>query len=315
MLDDIREWISDNLRYILLVFAGILLVVIAVLAIRLVTSLGSGKKTQTEAATENESETTPESEVQNDLVRNQEEVLDVVTRYYTARQNKDYDALSELCEVFNDNVKADYEKQDKPIESYNNIMTYSKAGLTEDSYSVFAYFDIKLTGIETLAPTLRGLYMVTDEDGSLIVSDPASHPDQKAYQEQIWTDDDVQALMRDVNSKLRDAMAQDEDLAAFVEEQNSTGSETGSDDDGEDGDTDDGTGNSEAIIGTMYATTEANVRGNPSTDGTLYWTLSTGMSVEVLENLDSGWSKIRFNTSGGTIIEGYVMTQYLTSQQ
>ena len=36
MLDDIREWISDNLRYILLGVAGLLLILIIVFAVRLI---------------------------------------------------------------------------------------------------------------------------------------------------------------------------------------------------------------------------------------------------------------------------------------
>jgi uncharacterized protein YgiM (DUF1202 family) len=123
------------------------------------------------------------------------------------------------------------------------------------------------------------------------------------------TDADVQALIADVEKKLSDATAQDEELKNFVKS-GTTSTDTQSSDD-EDGTTS-GEGSS-AATGTMAATTTVNVRGEPSTDATLYGILTEGMEVEVLENLDSGWSHISYVT-GGTTIEGYVMTQYLSAQ-
>lgn len=334
MLDDIREWISDNLRYILLGVAGILVILIVVLAVRLIGGRKSDEKKQNAPAVEDELQTTsedadtkpqttqeetgeePAGTAGDALKRNEPDVLDLVTRYYTAKLNQDYDTLGEICEVMDDSAKAGYEALDAAIESYNNLMTYSKAGLTQGSYVVFAYFDAKLTGFDTLVPTLRGLYLDTNEDGKLIVSDPKNHPDQEAYQEQVWTDDDVQALRKDVAAKYNDSLEQDPELASFVAsvQPDQTGN---TDTDGTGGNGDDSVDNdgNGASLGTMYATTVVNVRGEPSAESTLYGTVTTGMQVEVLENLDSGWSRIRYNTSDGTIIEGYLMTQYLTSAQ
>ena len=44
MMDNFREWLSDNLRYILLGLAVLLVVVIAFFAIRLISGGGSSKK-------------------------------------------------------------------------------------------------------------------------------------------------------------------------------------------------------------------------------------------------------------------------------
>ena len=333
MLDDIREWISDNLRYILLGVAGILVILIIVLAVRLI---GDGHKTEkskkeqkvaeTEQEPQSENKTaTPPASTTASLERNQADVLDLVTSYYTARLNQDYDTLAEICGELDDNAKAAYEAQDEAFESYNNLMTYSKPGLTEGSYVVFAYFDSKLTGIDTLIPTLRGLYLVTNEDGKLVVSEPESHPDQRAYLQQVWADEDVQALRKDVADRYNESIAQDPDLAAYVasieseadgtgasveDDAESTGEENG-DAAGNESDGD----NSDAQLGTMYASTGVNVRAEPSAESTKYGSLDFGMQVEVLENLDNGWSRVSFYTSEGTPKEGYVMTQYLTSGQ
>ena len=282
---------------------------------------------ETEKQTNSAADDTTDSPIKtagDSLERNQKDVLDFVTRYYTAKLNQDYDTLGEICEVMDDDSKAGYEALDDVIESYNNLMTYSKAGLTEGSYVVFAYFDAKVSGIDTLVPTLRGLYLVTNEEGDLIVSDIDSHSDQKAYLQQVGSDDDVQVLRKDVADRYDDSIAQDPELASFVEsiengEANGAGTDgtdgDGNDDgndDSADGNTDNGAGDK---TGTMYTSTGVNVRSEPSAESTLYGTLLTGMQVEVLENLDSGWSRISYYTSNGTTMEGYVMTQYLTDAQ
>ena len=317
MLDNFREWLSDNLRYILLGLAGILLLVIAFFAVRLVSGLGSPKEKEPETQQSTEGVTEAESEKKEGgaLVRDQSDVLDLVTRYYTARAGKDYDSLTAMCETFDDEVRGAIESEDAAVESYSNIMTYSKAGLTDGSYVVYIYFDAKLTGVNTLAPGLRGLYLTTNDAGTLIVSDMDSHPEQAAYLAETQTDKDVQALIEDVNQKLEDAKAQDDDLKAILEKEPENGTDGEDTQGGEDAD---GGEDGEPVVGTatgtMQTTTQVNVRGEASADATLYGVLMQGTSVEVLENLDSGWSKIRY-TSGGNTIEGYLMSQYLTSAQ
>lgn len=310
-MDDFREWLSDHLRYILLGLGVILILVIAFFAVRLVTGLGSTKKNkETEAVTEagtevQQSEVLPEDAEVSDLVKDNPDVLNLVTKYYNARAAKDFETLKGMCETFDDSIQAEIEQTDAAIESYDNIITYSKNGPEEGTYIVYVYFDIKLTGIDTLAPTLRELYAVTDVEGNLMVGDKT---EVESYLLERQADGDVQALVTDVDQKLQSAMAQDENLKNFVQAQ-ATGS-TPAVPEGSDTTVD----SAEAVTGTMMATTTVNVRGTPSTDGTLYGSVMEGQQVNVLENLDSGWSKISY-TAGGTTIEGYVMTQYLGAVQ
>ena len=308
MLDNFREWLSDNLRYILLGF----------FAVRLVKGLGSPKKNEPETqqvSTERTTEAEAEKKKTTTLVQDQPEILDLVTRYYTARANKDYDALAAMCEVFDDTARSEIESQDAAIESYSNIMTYSKPGMTDGSYVVYIYFDAKLTGIDTLAPSLRELYLVTDVEGNLMIADKDSNPEQEDYIEQLRADDDVQALIKDVDKKLDDACNSDPALKELIEPSGDSSNTTSGDGTSEGDDTTQGEPVVGTTTGTMQATTEVNVRGTASTDGTLYGVLTTGMTVEVLENTDTGWSKVRYSTADGTTIEGYVMTQYLAEVQ
>lgn len=308
MLDDFREWVSDNLRYILLVLAAILLVVIAFFAIRLVSSLGAPKEKKAETeqvSTEAETERSSEKQASVSLTSNDPDLLNLMTKYYTALASDDTATLAAICE--NVEVANDEKKENAGIESYSNIKTYSRSGMTDGTYIVYIYFDAKITGIETLAPKLSQHYVVTDVEGNLMVSDRNSSQELNDFVEQAATSADVQALIQDVNSLLAERQEQDEDLKNLVV------SASGPQSDGGDGGGDEGSGTGTSSSGTMLVTEAINVRSEASASSTLLGTLYQGTEVSVVENLDSGWSHIQYTTGDGVAMDGYVMTQYLTS--
>ena len=311
-MDNFREWLSDNLRYILLGLAVILLLIIAFFAIKLVRGIGSPKTSEpeTQAITETVTEAAKDDS-ENKLVKEtaDSELQQLVEQYYTAVAAQDYDTLQSISESFTDEDKKKVENA-SAIESYNNIVVYSKKGLTDGTYIVYAYCDAKITGIETTAPRLEELYVLTNADGKLVFGDADSSQELQDYVLKMQTDADIQALVKDVNGLLDAAMQKDADLASYVEaqknNQNTDSTQTG------DGDTSGDTANGDTT--TMQATTGVNVRAEASADAAINGSLYAGMQVEVLENLDNGWSHIRY-TADGTTIEGYAMTQYLEAVQ
>ena len=315
-MDRVREWISDNLRYILLGLAVILLIVIAFFAVRLIQGIGSGNEEpqQTERQTESGTESVSESSGEDlSLTRNDQNIVNLMTEYFTALQNKDMDTLRTLQDPFD--TEDEQAAQNSAIEAYSNIITYSKPGLTEGSYVVYAYADEKITGIDTLVPSLQELYVVTNSDGNLVITDKDSSQELIDYIAERQTDEDVQALVEDVRGKVSDAVAQDTDLEEYVDSLSSENSGTDTSTESESG-SQTGTEAGSASAGdTMTATTTVNVRSEASTDGVIYGSLTEGMEVTILESLDSGWSHIQYTTADGTTIEGYVMTQYLTNAQ
>ena len=151
MLDNFREWLSDNLRYILLGLVVVLIVVIGFCVVKLVggssssgNTAGSGKTeseisteisnstaastgTTSENSTEKTEETsTPASEGSSEnesLVKDDAAVLTLVKKYYTAAAQKDVTTLQAIVNPWNDEVKNSIIQNDF-IESYNNISTY-----------------------------------------------------------------------------------------------------------------------------------------------------------------------------------------------
>ncbi len=329
MLDKIREWISDNLRYILLGLAAILIVILAVIIVRVVTRNSSGSSAERVVI---QTETEEETENEIALVRNQPDVLELATRYWNAYGEKDFDTLGEIYEqTVSEEKKTEIDEGDAAVEAYDNIMTYSKPGLTDGSYVVYVYMDLDLAGIETEAPTLRQMYMETDADGTLyVVPDDEYTADIQAYLSLRLTDSDVQALITAVNESLSEKCEEDEQLARYVD---SAGSDADSDEDavggedsqeaaadasgdydsdsGEDADTGD-VSDAGTSVGTATVIDGVNVRSEASTDGEIISALYEGLDVNVIQDMGDGWLEISFVDESGNTVTGYVKSDYLS---
>ncbi len=313
MLDKVREWISDNLRYILLGLAAILLIIIVVIAVRGATHSGSSDKKESSAVVETELQTEEETEDEESLVRNETDVLNTAKEYWAAVRDKDYDTLEKLCDKeFDDEDKEKIDEMDTAVESYDNIATYSKPGLTDGSYAVYVYMDLKLTGIETEAPTLREMYMETGDDGDLVVIQKDDYTSAiSEFMNERVADSDVQALITEVNNTLSELCEQDEDLANYVNPGSSSDSDNEDALAGEDVASSDDSGSSDSTGQTATVSDGVNVRSEASTDSEILSALYAGLQVNVLETLDDGWAKISFIDESGNTVTGYVKSEFL----
>lgn len=136
--------------------------------------------------------------------------------YYAAKASSD---ISKLKSLYSDPTKAEskeaLESKVKYIEEYRNIKSYAKKGYIEGTYIVYVYSDIKFASINTLAPSLAKLYVVTDEEGNLKVYSGEMDPELKAYFDERNSDEDVQKLIVDTDKKGKKAKESDEDLMIF----------------------------------------------------------------------------------------------------
>ena len=310
-VDNFREWLSDNLRYILLGLAIILVLGIAIFVVRLIGGNTGGSQKEpinltetkgTESATEGssqaaQSETTAESTAQTEaLVENNADILTFVTNYYTAIADKDLDSFRTLVDEVSDET-AQTIQNGSPIESYNNIKVYSKSGPADKSYVVFVYYDAKLTGVDTLAPSLSCLYLKTNDEGTLYATDPSS--DEQAKIDEIKSQDDVKALITDVKQQYEAARDSDENLKSVLSELGTPQTEVDL--------PEASTSGVEANKVVMCTDDEVNVRADSTTTADIIGTLSKGATVTRIQELDNGWSEIRYGD--GT---GYVSSEFLT---
>ena len=317
MFDDFREWLSDNLRYILLGLAVILVIIILFCIVRLVTA-GSRKdsaneqpgqtNTKVESVTENEgtgnepanqAPTSTES-----LSRNDAAILTLVQKYYDAVAAKDVATLSQIVSPWNDSVQESILANDV-IEKYNNITTYSKQGLDAGAYVVYVYFEGKVADYETLVPSLSRLYVTTSDGGDLVISYGSSlDSDVADYINTVSADDDVRALREDVNRQYEEALASDPDLKAFIDTLDTgAAQETAAEEETEE--------EQPATPTEMTAIAGLNIRETPSTSANILGSVANGTNVTILEDAGDGWVKIHY-TYAGSDVTGYVRLEYLT---
>ena len=300
-MDDIREWISDNLRYILLGVALILVIILAVTGIRAISHLGKGSsstKSETESETSASTDTIVDGSASSGtLVQNDADVLTVMTSYYTAKTNKDLETLKKLDPSL-DETEEKANLDSSYVESYSNIKTYSKQGPADDSCVVYVCYDGKVQNIDTLVPSLTQFYLKKGADGSYVITDPTGDQAAESFIEETRTSTEVQNLIDTVNKQCEDAKNSDPVLKEFM-------SKYGNSQDGETEAETETEGSAE-----MVANDSCNVRSEPSTesDENVIGGLVAGDTVTKLGETDDGWTEIDFYGQNA-----YVKSEFLSS--
>lgn len=293
--DDFREWLSDNLRYFML-GGGILLVVLVLFfSVRACTRLRRGNSGEETAQEETTSEETvveetvtpaPEGDSSNTaqepvLEENNEEIRDLLTRFYDALGSKDVTQLRTIVDNLLPEDEARITNSNDFIEKYTLGDIYTAKGLTEDSRVVFACYDFTCTGIETPAPALAELYVVKDAEGEWKVDGSAWEDSEiTKFTQELANEKEVTDLLADVQTRNDEARASDADLAKFL----------------------DGLGD-EVIVSfgskgeqttvTMVTNVQCNVRAEPSTESESLGILDEGTEVTVLGD-EGEWKIVEY---------------------
>ena len=112
------------------------------------------------------------------------------------------------------------------IESYENTQYYTKRGINSGEYAVFVYDELKLSGIDTLAPNLSVFYVKPADSSSLYIyrgnynaaTGTYVYEDEvQNYINDLYKDADVSELITTVNTRMDSACANDSDLMDFME--------------------------------------------------------------------------------------------------
>ena len=155
------------------------------------------------------------------------ELNTLITNYFTAYATDDLDALAAIAYPMTDNEKSYIGVFSQYIENYQNIKCYYKKGVTEGSYLVSVYYELKFYGVDTLAPGLDFFYVETNEDGGLFINNLYSSYNMGRTENELDANvyavilkfeqqDDVIALLEQVETKYTEAVASDVNLATMI---------------------------------------------------------------------------------------------------
>ncbi len=317
MLDNFREWLSDNLRYILLGLAVVLVIIVGFCIFRLIG--GSSSKTPEKGKTTTAVTTSADDEKSSEaaaapvsvsapaagpsLTVNDEKLLNLAKQYYTAVSAEDEATLATIVEPWNDTVKEETFALNDKFKSFENITTYSKDGPVDNSYLVYVYCECRVDGVDTGIPTLLNPLVVitTDSSDLKIASDRSEYTD---FINESNASEDVQALISEVNKQYEDLKKANSQVDSY-----STGATSGT---AEEASTEvEGSSSTGQTYGTATATDGVNVRSEGSTNGAVLGTLYPGQEVSIVST-DGDWTHITYtDTTSGTTIDGYVSSSYL----
>lgn len=170
----------------------------------------STKPTSSEASTAN---TGDKNKLQKDTFP---KINELVQNYLSALVKCDMDTLSKYVTDTDTIDLKTLQKQSEYIEDYKNIECYTLNGKVEGSYIVYVYEELKIIGIDTLAPGMIRLYITTTEDGKLYIASGTTDDDTSNYINSTSKNEEVIELIKSVNLKLTEAQASDADLKKFI---------------------------------------------------------------------------------------------------
>ena len=307
-MNGIRDFILDNIRYII---SGILLVCIVITLVKCTGEKDPDKEMLPEkddvVASEDEQQEVSEEPV-NDLKENAYPAVNaLVLDYFKAKASGDIDALKKTVSVLDEDEADSVTKMAELIESYNNIVCYSKIGPEESSYVVYVGYDIKFVNVETMAPSLTLLYVCTAADGSLFINNGEWDAQSEAVISGFNEGEDVKQLLSGVETKYAEALEQDEKLRNLAATIQSASEE--SEDEGNEDTADESEDEPAASEETVYAKATVNIRSQASETADRVGQIAKGSSAVRLSE-ENGWSKIKLNNA-----TAYVKSEYLTTNK
>ncbi|MBT9775778.1 hypothetical protein GPL15_04535 [Clostridium sp. MCC353] len=243
--DEMRRY----LKFMIIPFIVILLIIVIVLTDK---SSKTEKETTAESATTSISaadETTqPVEPDTKEYVQNFEEyelkkdeipeIKALIEAYCQAKTECDPEALARvfgqtLSPEELEQERAKLEKTAQVVEGYENIISYTKNGLTEDTYVVYPYYEIKFKDAETPLPVLTMCYVQKNAEGQYVMT--LDFDDSVAdYISKVNVSEDVRLLSSQVDAQVQEAIANDPALNSIYngiesgspsEEESQTGGE------------------------------------------------------------------------------------------
>ena len=156
-----------------------------------------------------------------------QELVDVITNYYTAYAAGDTETLEGFVSPLSDNEKSYIGALADYYEKYENITCYSMPGANDDSYLVSAVYDLKFYEVDTPAPGMDFFYVERDGKGNLYINNAYSAYNFTFLEDSLDANlyalvlsyeksDEVKALQSQVQTKYDEAVASDDKLANMV---------------------------------------------------------------------------------------------------
>lgn len=312
------ETIKTNAKVRNGVIGGALALVLIILIIICVSCSNKGNENgeipdNAEVSEDNTSDTVSEDISQPLVETTDEAILQLIQTYYKALEVGDSATVETVKSEVTEEEKIRLETKAQDIESIDNIKVYTRPGMTEGSYIVYIYSEMKFVGIETKAPGLATTYVSTREDGSLYIDSSVDEVTME-YVRQVGAEQSIKDYFNQVSTDYTNALEADEQLKNYISSMNQKLDDAVAARQQEA----EQTANEEQpaqeatatpVNETVVTTTKVNVRASDSENADRIGQVESGATLTRYETRENGWSKIDFNGQ-----EGYIKSEFLQVQ-
>lgn len=295
---------------------GIGATVVAILIIAIVIGVLVGKNGAEPASADGETETASSETAQNETILMEEDAYPQVNalmqEFYQAVTDGDVDKIRSLSDSMDEEKLIYLQLRSAFIENYQNLKCYTKAGPMDNSYVVYASYDVKFQGIEVLVPGVSPYLVCTRDDGSLYIHEGEVDENVNSYLEEISAQDDVVDLYNRVQVKFNDAITEDEGLNNFLAQMNeelkvavgealaeAKANQT-------DAQSQDAAAQNNGNVTQVRAIDVVNVRVSDSEQADKIGKVQIGDVLPLIESKANGWTKVQYNGQ-----EAYIKSEYL----
>lgn len=312
IIGDVSDIHWKDLDHRKVFLAVVLLIAVLALVITLIVK-GTSKKPATEEGTEVKVEQQQEPVEENPLETDAyEEINTLILKYFHGLSTGDIPLVEDVVDVLSDEEIKVIEKKKDYVESYNDIVCYTKKGLEDNTFVVFASYEMKFYNIATPAPGIMALYVFQGEDGDYRIFNGDASEELTDYVLQLAAEDDVASVIADVDARYQQLVEENEDLGKFAQAMLEAQKDAESSTETQETDTAAEVDNTKELSEPVKTTVNdgIRIREGHSTDSRMLATIISGTEVKVYASYEDGWSKIEYS---GTV--GFCKTEFLTSTE
>ena len=312
IIGDVSDIHWKDLDHRKVFLAVVLLIAVLALVITLIVK-GTSKKPATEEGTEVKVEQQQEPVEENPLETvAYEEINTLILKYFHGLSTGDIPLVEDVVDVLSDEEIKVIEKKKDYVESYNDIVCYTKKGLEDNTFVVFASYEMKFYNIATPAPGIMALYVFQGEDGDYRIFNGDASEELTDYVLQLAAEDDVASVIADVDARYQQLVEENEDLGKFAQAMLEAQKDAESSTETQETDTAAEVDNTKELSEPVKTTVNdgIRIREGHSTDSRMLATIISGTEVKVYASYEDGWSKIEYS---GTV--GFCKTEFLTSTE
>ena len=219
----VREWVSDNLRYLIL---AAVLIAIGLTVFFIVrnqyrkthpekqeTAVSSVSEVSSASSAASSGEEQPEA--RGELVDGPEDITTVIEGYFDALNNADAAAAEGLMETMTEADRADI-SSGVYNRSYGGIRSYIYDRTLDNFTVVLVSYTYRVSGFDVDIPGLTEFGMVQQQDGSYVIASEETQRQYRELMDKALSGSDGKSLVENIRAAFEEVCSENPDLAAII---------------------------------------------------------------------------------------------------